>query len=810
MKNGSPNRKRKRNPYRIGSEMKFTRRPVFIALAYLVLSFTWIIWSDYIAAALFGHNLMELTEVEMIKGSFFVLVSALLIYYLTTRLYNALVERNDELDILVSQSDMGIIKLDHDLRIEYLTESIRDLLGYSMAETEGVGIAHLIHPEDKATVLIPLEQALSGKLKNFSAEVRLLNNEGHHVWFDVNFTVKIDRGEVSSILASAKDITHIRESRQIIDQQLQEKLALINSTSDLIWSVDKDMNVISYNETFKNNVLRGLDPNSAKFSDLVYKAYGEEEFSKWNRYFIRGLNGETFSVQEVTEYNGNKIYYQTNFNPIMENGVIIGVSCFSRDVTPLRVQRLKVQESEQFLEAILNTAKIGLAIVDSDGNIQRVNKAILDILGYSEEEMIGNHSTMVLFPEEREEAFASFKERVSGPVDQKSVSSMRRFMRADGSEVKVLSSSNILDIRGSRYQVYSVLDLTEKLEYDRQISEWESYLSEILQNASDGIISCDLDGKIKHVNDRIQAWIGQIEEGSNATDIPEKHDLYTIDGDRKLLGEEFSLIKALNEGEIKEDISMWKGANGTHRLLEANGSALYNNTNEKIGAMVLIRDITDRVERDTQLANSILNAIEKERNQIASELHDNVVQLMSIANMNLKNLSLDYPDLNNSVKYERSLKHLVEAIDFTRSIAHHIMPRSIEDFGLVPAVQELIENVRDKVNIEFVTDSEFRFNANTELQIYRIIQEGVNNILTHSKAKSAVVRLNLSEDNVLRVEIVDDGVGFDPNNHQNIGIGLQSMRNRARDIGGLLTIRSGENGTRITLKANVSPVKNGQ
>lgn len=196
---------------------------------------------------------------------------------------------------------------------------------------------------------------------------------------------------------------------------------------------------------------------------------------------------------------------------------------------------------------------------------------------------------------------------------------------------------------------------------------------------------------------------------------------------------------------------------------------------------------------------SLIEAQEAERRRISIELHDQVGQILTAVKMNLHALrkTCSAPEIVASI--EANLNVIDEAVHQVRDLSVDLRPLLLDDFGLVVAVRWYLDRqARNScVAVEFLSLSvkeDDRFPAALETACFRIVQEGVTNILRHAGANRISVRLERTGDDLMLV-ISDNGVGFDLEAVRAAGItaatlGLTGMEERAQAVGGTLTIDS--------------------
>lgn len=192
----------------------------------------------------------------------------------------------------------------------------------------------------------------------------------------------------------------------------------------------------------------------------------------------------------------------------------------------------------------------------------------------------------------------------------------------------------------------------------------------------------------------------------------------------------------------------------------------------------------------------------RERNRIAQELHDTVKQqtfatLMQVrAARNRLHSDVDATE-RSLVEAENLIKASQQEL---ASMIAELRPPSFEGKGFVRALHEFVDNWSNLscISASFKVNEEKPISEEAEHTLYRIAQEGLSNVSRHSRASAAVVNLYF-DDNEVRLEIQDNGVGFDVSQYQSSGFGLTSMQERLRDLGGRLVIRTGKvSGTTLT------------
>jgi signal transduction histidine kinase len=245
--------------------------------------------------------------------------------------------------------------------------------------------------------------------------------------------------------------------------------------------------------------------------------------------------------------------------------------------------------------------------------------------------------------------------------------------------------------------------------------------------------------------------------------------------------------------------------NGAVIWLEARGHALFDD-NGKILAMIgMVTDVTahKQAERElSELSGRLIHAHEEERARIARELHDDLSQRLALLCISVERFEQDTAELSSKARQE--LSNIAELTGQCSSelhqISHQLHPSRLDLLGLVPALVSFCRefSVQQKVQVQFVHhDFLGQIPKDAGLCLFRIAQEALRNVVKHSGAAEAKVELTPCGDHI-DLCVSDSGAGFDVASVNGEGLGLISMRERLRLIGGHLSIESEvSRGTRI-------------
>jgi PAS domain S-box-containing protein len=334
------------------------------------------------------------------------------------------------------------------------------------------------------------------------------------------------------------------------------------------------------------------------------------------------------------------------------------------------------------------------------------------------------------------------------------------------------------------------------------VTSSEARLRLLLDAAVDGVVELDESGKIVRANgafcsmvhlpmDEIvgRSWQDMVKRSGGATDslgaLPETGEAVVMrESGASYLEARSSAIPTVPPGRLLmiRDVTASKTAEQTIRTL--------------------FQFLQDRDEDRTRLLQRTNSAIEAERNRIARDLHDGPIQGVSATTLSLEalRLMLESGDRDRALDLLRKVsEELSEEAMNLRRIMSDLRPPVLEQRGLIPAARELCDRWHDELGIEItvLADAHTEIPSDVETLAYRVVQEALSNVKKHADATEVVVRLEASA-GTLRVEVRDDGVGFDPEEAREFlrsgRVGLASMRERAELAGGTLTVKSSRGG----------------
>ena len=282
------------------------------------------------------------------------------------RRFRALIENSSDMKTLTTI----------DGKLFFASPALFKVLGYSTKDLLGTKFTEFLHADDIPEVFENLQLILNEPGSSFQSQHRLRHKDGRYVWCEGTITNMMHEPDVHAIVSNLRDITDKKLIEQLQEFSSSNLTALINSTSDKMWSANRDFELITTNRAFDESVsvLSGNRIEASVGKNALDLGFTQEQSARYKNYYERAFSGENFTEIEFKN-NDSESWSEISFNPIKKGNQVIGTACHAHNITDLKRSEKRLKESETFILGILNSLNHHIAVIDKSGNIVAVNEA---------------------------------------------------------------------------------------------------------------------------------------------------------------------------------------------------------------------------------------------------------------------------------------------------------------------------------------------------------------------------------------------------------------------------------------------------
>lgn len=311
------------------------------------------------------------------------------------------------------------------------------------------------------------------------------------------------------------------------------------------------------------------------------------------------------------------------------------------------------------------------------------------------------------------------------------------------------------------------------------------YFNNIFNSVSDMVFVLDQEGKIQNFNSSVTNHL--------------KYSLRSLKGkpinyllERSQPDWFARILKDMRASKTASYEVVFRTQGKTNIPVLVSASFLIGENIMKGGILLTAKDISVQKKTQNIVLQAIIETEEKERIRFAKDIHDSIGQQLSAIKFYIGTSADAVEDPRQKSILLKANAALVDVQADMRNICFNIMPKSLEFFGLVKAVEELCSKneLLSRIKISIKEARNFpRISLQKEFALFRIIQEFINNSLKHSKASALRIEFQCSKKMVM-ITLRDNGVGFNPASQRNAGMGLNNVRSRIKPYNGEVEIIS--------------------
>jgi two-component system NarL family sensor kinase len=443
-------------------------------------------------------------------------------------------------------------------------------------------------------------------------------------------------------------------------------------------------------------------------------------------------------------------------------------------------------------EQIVESLDVIIAVVDRKRRYVMANRAFLDYRGLQREQVIGHLVSEVLGPA----MFASvMKPRLDEYLQNRRAKFVVTCTYPHGGEKSPFVSCYPLSGLAGLVQVAALLqDITERKRSLELIRQERDRAQRYLDVADVILRALDVQGRVTLINRKGCATLGWEEGELLGRDWFETCIPLVIREQVRIC------FRNLLDGDLTPIENPVLTRSGEERMFRWHNSLLRDDEGAVIGTLSSGEDVTERKQTESalrHLSGRLLHAQDEERRKVARELHDGVGTYVSGLSLALGKMRTLLDEKNpEHQKVVSECRDLIQAAaGEIRSISYLLHPPTMEEMGLESSLEWLVRGFSGRSGITIslqLAEDIGRLEAETELTIFRVTQEALNNVYRHSGSSTAAVRL-FRESDAIVLEIADCGRGLPPRaagSEPDFTVGISGMRERVQKLGGEFSVES--------------------
>lgn len=756
----------------------FQLNAITIAFIYLVTGTLWILFSDQLLKASI-YDLETFSRFETLKGIFYIVVTATLLYFLVDFSNKRIKETRETVDKALDSVKIATwsINLENDKNITSQYHYKLFGLKKNPKAWDVQDFYDRIHPEDRGQVERDFNEAIEAR-KSYEAEYRIIWPDKTIRWMKSLGNVQVnEEGEAVRISGIIQDITEQMDLEVQHDRKQELFERIFEQIPVMVDIYDPEINEIRVNKAFEE--ILGWSNDEIQQMDLMSACYPDPKIRERAAHVMAQANGEWHTF-EVMDKDGNT-HIQEWSNIKLSDNTIIGIGL---DITE-RVQfQEEIKEHNEFIETTLENLPIGVAVnlIDS-GKVTLMNKQFAEIYGWPKN-VINDVETFFekVYPDEQYRKH--MVEMVMADLASKKPERMNwngiKITTQTGEE-RIINAKNI-PVYDQNLMISTVVDVTAQVEAEKKLAESEHNYRLLFQKSPQPMFIYNPDDlSIVEVNESAVRHYGYSREEFYSKTLLDIRPTEDKESARNIIQND----RETNLSEPEESRHLKKS--GDIINVRVTGSAI--NYFGQDYRLVLVNDITKQKKAEEMVLASLVEGENKERARIAQELHDGLGQYLAAANMNLDAVKTQISNLGErkQEQFNKGLNLLKHAVTETAQISRNLMPRVVDDYGLALAIEALVDNysTNNEMDISYYQNiQDVELPREVQFNLYRIAQEGLSNAVKYSEATQINVQL-IKDELDLILTIDDNGIGFDISDPDFVpGLGLQTIKTRTGALGG--------------------------
>ncbi|HKS24496.1 MAG TPA: PAS domain-containing protein [Thermoanaerobaculia bacterium] len=667
-----------------------------------------------------------------------------------------------------------------------------------------------VHPDDVAHAEQVASDAIRGDAAGWSSEYRFHRKDGSWAWVASRCAIERDAdGQACHLIGAMIDVSPLKDAEwrlRLLTQQIPARAGM----------TDRDLRILC-------DAGAAFPHAASTVGKTIPEVFAQSpDLDRVVEACRRALAGDSSKL----EIDDRTVAVQLLLVPSRDPaGTVNGVVAIAFDITErVRIEE-RIRSDRRLLRQVLDTLPVGLIVVDRSGDILLSNPASVGIWG-----------RMITTGTERRAKSEGFRRPSGERIAADEWASLRALEHGETIRDELIDINTFDGVRktiknyaapihdsdgGITGAVVVNEDVTDRVQAEEALRKTERLLIDAEKLGHTGSWEQDLvGGEILNTEANRRLFFG--DDRSKGDRFEDYFEAMHPDDRARVMSSREALQAGTGSGDIEYRV-VWP--DGSVHWIFGRATIVRDDAGRPLRAYGTNADVTERkaaqqeLERRAQqlqaLSARLLQSQDEERRRIARELHDTTAQNLGALRMDLSALKRSAAAQDPAARemIEESIALTERAIAEVRTLSYLLHPPMIEQGGLLPSLRWYAQGFQERSGIAVslqLPDALGRLPIETETAVFRIVQEALTNVQRHSGSAVAKIRID-REPKMLTLEVRDEGRGVplalrgDGRTLAAAGVGIASMRERARELGGTMNVQSDDGGTAIEIRLPIEP-----
>ncbi len=729
--------------------------------------------------------------------------------------------QNDLLALVAAKTNNLVLITDANKKIQWVNNAFTEITGYNLKEVLGKNPKFLQGKNSDPGTINKIRKALGSK-KPITCDLLNYTKKGKPIWLKMSISPVFDKSKkLTHFISVETDITALKTASAKLFESEKNLEVLVNSTGDFIWLIDQQFKLIVANNALIKMVYAMTKFKLKKGDYILADKLDKRELSWWKGQYKRAFKGECFVQIRTAVVFNRQYYFETIFNPVLENEKVVAISCFSRDVTEKFNSERLLKEQETRFRSLVEKSSLIVCLLNKNGQINYVSPTFHSLLGYYSP----NSMRASIFDYVHTNDIDLAKKLFRTSLEQTdSVKTSFRFICKDGNEIWTEGRfTNLLNESSVKSVVLNMRDVTERKIAVEALKSSEANLRTIIENTKTAYTLIDKNLRLIEGNEAARQ-IALLE----VKKIPQQGEYYL----NIIPQQRAAILKPMFEQVLKGESLSYETIYASNKWYRVRLEPIMTRFKEAIGICMAIDDVTEQKTAEKEKLKLIESLAEQNKNHeqfsyiVSHNLRSPVANIIGLVYLLQGNNLTD----NEKNKCLEGLSQSAKSIDEVINDLNFILKNRREGDKIAEPVSfaKVLKEVCD-INEPFI-------NANNALivsdftrcqemtgvksYLYSIFYNLITNSIKYKKPDVNPVIEIVSSINSGKIKLVfkDNGIGMDLKTYgdkifglykrfnlsvEGKGMGLFMVKSQVALLGGSINVESAPGkGTCFTLEFN--------